>query len=477
MSTKSFILLLLIILPLRYCQAQTDSVLQQLQKIPIKYLEETEKKVEKYSNRLTNKTEKTLVKLSRWEDKIHTLLQKANPDAANRLFASNQLTFKSALIKYQQGKSVTEGYKARYDQYRDEMTTRIKYLENKKEFLDKKYLAPLAESKEKIASLEVGIQNTEAIQQFIKERRKQLLQEAMKYLGKNKYLTKINKESYYYLETIQNYKEIFSDNKKTEKVAMELLNKIPAFKKFFKENNALASILGRPTGSGSAINLSGLQTRVTLNNLIQNQISAGGPNAREAFSKQMQLAQAELSKLKDKIEKAGGNRSGELPDFKPNNQKTKIFKQRIEYAFDMQPQKGTSYIPGALNIGANLGYKLNDKSLIGIGSSYKIGLGSLQKIRLSNQGFGLRTFLDWKLKKQFYISSGYEINQVIIEPNTTLNSNLINKWQPSGLLGISKKYKVGKGRNGKIQVLWNFLSYQQVPISQPIIFRFGIPIK
>jgi len=93
MSTKSLTLIFLIIVPFCCCQAQTDSILQQLQNIPKKYIGTVEKKVDKYSNRITSKTEKTLVKLSRWENKIKPLLQKASPETANRLFSDGHPTF------------------------------------------------------------------------------------------------------------------------------------------------------------------------------------------------------------------------------------------------------------------------------------------------------------------------------------------------------------------------------------------------
>lgn len=70
----------LILLPLCYCYAQTDSVLQQLQNLPIKYLKATEKKASVYSKRITGKTEKTLMKLSMWERKIQSLLEKVHPE-------------------------------------------------------------------------------------------------------------------------------------------------------------------------------------------------------------------------------------------------------------------------------------------------------------------------------------------------------------------------------------------------------------
>jgi RHS repeat-associated protein len=112
---------------------------------------------------------------------------------------------------------------------------------------------------------------------FIKQRKKQLIEQSIQYIGKSKYLQKINKEAWYYVETIKNYKEIFSDKQKAEQTAITLLNKIPAFNKFMQENSMLAQLFGSPTAIGNTASLAGLQTRASVNALIQNQIAAAGP--------------------------------------------------------------------------------------------------------------------------------------------------------------------------------------------------------
>ena len=61
-----FLLFLLLSCINLYAQDTASIPLQQL---PKKYLADIETKVDKYSNRLTSKTEKTLEKLSRWENK------------------------------------------------------------------------------------------------------------------------------------------------------------------------------------------------------------------------------------------------------------------------------------------------------------------------------------------------------------------------------------------------------------------------
>ena len=55
---------------------KTDSALILIQQLPARFLIQVDKKINTYSNRITSKTEKTLIKLSKWENKIHSLLQK-----------------------------------------------------------------------------------------------------------------------------------------------------------------------------------------------------------------------------------------------------------------------------------------------------------------------------------------------------------------------------------------------------------------
>jgi hypothetical protein len=479
MSQAKLALLCILILPLCKANAQTDTALQAVKQLPIDYLKQTEKKVKTYTDRVNTKTEKTLTKLSKWEQKIQTTLQKVNPEAANRLFAPGQMSFTKALEEYQQGKSIASNYKAGYDKYRDDLTTQMKFIESQKEQLDEKYLKALEESKEAVAQLNDEEARNAAMQKFIKERKQQLMQEAIKHLGKSKYLQKINKKTYYYAETLLNYKELFNDPKKAEQTALQILDKIPAFKKFMQENSMLASMFSMPGAAGNTANLAGLQTRASVNSLIQNQIAAGGPNAMQTVQQNLQQGQAELNKLKDKLLKAGkSNSDSELPDFKPNTQKTKTFLQRVEYGANFQAERGSELLPGAMNIGLSLGYKINDKSSAGIGASYRLGIGSINKIKFSHEGLGLRSYLDWKLKKQFFVSGGFEMNHFASFKNIAELKDA-NAWQSSALLGISKKMSVkSKFMKGtKLQLLYDFLYREQVPVRHPVVFRVGYDIK
>ena len=476
-----FLILTLVLCVPVLCQTQLDSTIESLKKVPGKYLDAVENKIDKYSNRITGKTEKTLAKLAKWENKIKGILDQVSPETSAKLFGNNATTFTTLLKKLQEGKAIAEGYKSKYNEYRDKLTTSIKYLEDQKDKVNKNLIQPINTAKKKLDELEQDIANTEAVEAFIKERKKQLVDEAVKYIGKSKYLTKIDKESYYYLETLRNYKELFSDKKKAEELAYKILDKIPAFKNFVKQNSMLAALFRRPGGSdnGNMANLAGLQTRTSVQAMIQDRIAAGGPNAREQFSQNMQQGQAALSQLKDKIIKAGGSSSeANIPNFKPNEQKSKTFLQRLEYGSNFQFAKNNSLVPTTADIALSIGYKLNDKSIIGIGASYKMGLGSIQRISISHQGIGIRSFIDWKLKKQFFVSGGFEMNYNAQFKNIAQLKGY-SDWQQSGLIGITKKINIKTKffKGTSIQLLYDMLYRQHNPVSQPVLFRTGYSFK
>jgi hypothetical protein len=451
---------------------QHDSSLLVLSELPNKYFKEVDKKIDLYSNRITGKTEKTLLKLSRWEKKIQVALEKVNPAAAQRLFGPGRTTFSSMLAKYQSGTEIVEKSKARYDSYRDKLTTSLKYIEAKKTYLDSSILKPLLNTSKKAENLELDIANTEAIEKFVKERKKELINETIKYLGKNKHLSKINKESYYYIETLRNYKELFKDPSKAEETAVKLLHEIPGFDKFLKQNGMIASLFGNG-GSGLASNLNGLQSRLDLDGLIQNRLAIGGPNAQEIMQQQMQKANELLNKLKQNVQKFNGSNSNvQLPEFKPNNQKTKTFGQRLVYGGNLQFARSNKYLPNSAEIGCSIGYKMSDKQTLGFGVSYRLGMGTIDHITLSHQGLGLRSFLDWELKKQFYITGGFEKNFIASFKNFgELKSKSL--WQRSALLGLTKKYNIKSKMKGNIQVLFDFLYKENTLTKQPIIYRIG----
>jgi long-subunit fatty acid transport protein len=164
-----------------------------------------------------------------------------------------------------------------------------------------------------------------------------------------------------------------------------------------------------------------------------------------------------------------------MPDFKPNNQKTHSFLKRLEIGTNLQTTRADYFFPTTTDFGLSLGYKLNDKSTVGIGGSYNVGWGqNINHIHVTSNGASLRSFVDIKLKKNIYFSGGYELNyQKAFTSFSQISS--VSDWSRSGLLGLTKMVSLpGKVvKKTKVQIFWDFLSYYQVPRTQPIKFRIG----
>ena len=104
--------------------------------------------------------------------------------------------------------------------------------------------------------------------------------------------------------------------------------------------------------------------------------------------------------------------------------------------------------------------------------SYKVGWGKdIRHIAVTHQGMGLRSFADVKIKGGFWLSGGAELNYRSAFNDFTVLDDF-SPWQKSALLGVSKKYNIGK-KKGNVQLLYDFLYKQQVPVTQPLVFRTG----
>ncbi len=459
-----------------YSQDSTTAAIQQL---PDKYLDKTSARVTEIEKKLTRKTEKSLRKLQKEEDRLRKKLSKIDSTAANNLFSQSSAKYTALTQKLsQKAESISQRRIGNYIPYLDTLKTSLKFLNTSQLGINGsgELQNKLKEAMSKVDQLEGRFDQLASIQQILRERR-QYLKEQLKKFGLDKYLKKMSKEVYYVSQTIKEYKEILSDPRKIEKHAIAALNKIPAFRKFVEKNSMLASVFGIP-GAGNAlpVSLVGVQTRASVQQLIQNSGLANVPNSQQFIQQQMQTANSQLEAMRDKIAFVDLSGNPEpMPDFKTNSQHGRSFLKRLEYKADVQFGKVNRLLPTTGDFSLSVGYKLNDKGVLGVGSSFKLGLGSgIRNIRFSTQGYGLRSYIDWQVRKtDIYVSGGYEANYLSQLRDSSLPAQ-VNVWQKSGLIGATKKYSMGKKKKGYVQLLFDFLSYQNIPRSQPIIFRTGI---
>jgi hypothetical protein len=465
--------------------AQTCTSMQEsLSKLPEKFIDKVNKKAARTEKQLIQKTEKYLAKLQKQEARLKKKLSKIDSLAANNIFDDEVAKYD----QYQQKIiSKTPEFRAKAKQYLpffDTLKTSLKFLEQQKDLLKnvKESSGRLKESISKLQSLDNKLAQAENIKKFVKERR-QFLAEQLKKFGLAKELTKYNKQAYYYGQQIQEYKTLLNQPEILLEKSVGQLNKIPLFREFISKHSELVALFPLPYNSSlvnnnQAMVIPGLQTRTQVQQQIQTTIAAGGSNAQTMVQQNLQQAKEILSQYKEKVYKiGGGNGELEMPEgFKTNNQKTRTFWKRLEYGTNMQSQKSTYFFPTTSDIGLSVGYKLNDKNIIGIGSSFKIGWGqTIRNIKLSAEGLSLRSFIDLKLKGSFFISGGYEQNYWASFKNAQQLINQPNKWSNSGLVGVSKTVSIKTKffKKTKLQLLWDFMSYQQVPKTQPVLFRGG----
>ncbi len=461
------------------CKAQEDSLRQTLQEFPERSVSAISDKLTTIDKKLSKQTLKALRKFERQEAKLQRKL--AAKDSTLNTIKENAKKIEQLQTEFTNmpDKAINK-LEGEYNAYLDTLQSTFKFLQQKGEPVlakGKLLTNKLDAATSKLNVLQGKFQKAEDIKRYLRERREILKQQLEKF-GMIKQLKRLDKSVYYYSQYINEYKSILKDKKKLEQKAMSLLYKIPTFKKFVEKNSYLQSLFPQGAASGNLTQaqlIQGLQSRANVQDYLRSNVAAGGPNVNQLISKQLGEANNQLNILKNKISKYGGD--GETPSFKPNNLKTKSFLKRIEYGTNIQLSKSSSFFPTTSDIALSLGYKVNDNSVVGIGVSYKLGLGkSFTHMKLTSEGIGIRSYADWKIKGQFFISGGYEQNYLnSIKSIQQLKD--YSSWVSSGLIGISKKYNAGKKLKGKIQLLYDFLSNTHIPKTQTIIFRTGFNFK
>lgn len=453
----------------------TDSLTSSVQQLPGKYYSRVDKKISSVDAQLTRKSIKYLAKFQKHEAKLQRKIQKLHPefviDSAKEKYNALSHKIKNRTSSFEGHLEQAAG--GEYDSYLDSLVTSLSFLKQFNGISDK-VKQPLTSFNQ----LQDKLQELEKLKAFFAERKSRIKEMLSKYMNlppglKNRY-AKLNKTTYYYSAQIREYKEMLKEPEKIETKVLGMLEQLPAFQKFMKENSQLGSLFVIPSNYSNQQVLLGLQTLDQVRNLITGRIGSGS-GATQALQSQMQAAQGQLNKFKEKLSQLGGGSGDiEMPDFKPENYKTKPFLQRLEYGTNLQTTRGSYGFPTTTDIGLSIGYKLKNKLTAGLGISYKQGWGNdIQHINLTSEGVGFRSFFDYQLKKNFYATGGFEYNYQ--QPFKLSSLTRYNAWQQSGLIGITKtlnlKSKVFK--KTKVQILWDFMSYSQPIKTEPLKLRVG----
>ncbi len=437
------------------------------------FLKKLEKGNNNFEKKLDKNTTSALKQFQKQEQKLKKKIWKKDSVLAKQLFQDVDQQY----ANLQNVPTNTSKFRSVYSSKLDSLSTSLNFINSNSTLQSPALHSTLSQYQ----IIQEKLNQTDHIKKFVAARQK-LLKQHLDKLGMVKELKAFQKEAYYFSTQIKVYNKLWEDPSTLEAKLLELVRRQPDFKSFFANNSLLGSIFRLPGADPSSGSTTGLQTRAVLNQQLASRFGAG-TSAQRMLTQNLQSAQGELMALKKKANSLtagtiGNQKDLDLPDgFKPNNQKSKSFLQRLEYGLNIQTQKGRSFFPVTSDIGLSIGYKIDDHNRIGIGASYKLGWGrGWDNISLTHQGIGLRSFMDMKLKGSFFITGGYEQNYRSEFHSIDALKNY-SAWQKSGLIGLSKRYSVSKKVKGDMKLLWDFLSYQQVPRTQPIVFRIGYTLK
>jgi hypothetical protein len=452
---------------------------------PSRLFNKIQHKTADLDQQLEKQTEKYLQRMAKREAKLQKELYKQDSNGAKYLFLNNPEQQYAALAQKLKTDTsrLVKPTGVQYLPYADSLQGAVSFLNKNPQLVSASNLAPgtIQNSVSQIQQMQAKMMDAEYARQFIVERKEQIKQYLLLHAQMAPAIGSLyndyNKQLYYYTAQVNAYKEMLNDPDKMLQSTLQILDKLPAFTAFMQKNSFLSGLFDVPADYNMENAMPGMQTRDMVNQLIQNQVSAGGPNAAAALSQSLQSVQGQLEQLKAKISSLGsGGANADLPPgFKPNTQQSKTILQRLVYNVNVQTTHSSNYFPTTTDLGFSVGYKLNDKNTIGAGASYKIGFGQdISHIQLSGQGASLRSYMDILLKKGLYATSGYEYNY---QPLAFSNAHfdVLSSWQRSGLIGVSKTISMNTKffKETKVQLLWDFLSYQQVPKAQPFKFRVG----
>ena len=430
---------------------------------------------------LTQQTEKYLAKMQRREQKMQKKLGSVDSNAAKQLFAGSAQQYAALKNKIQSDTGSSKmPLSGTYAPYLDSLKGALGFLQKNAGLISEGADAKLQSATSQFQALQAKMADADQAKAFIQQRKQLISQYISQHANLQGLLGKqyagMNQDVYYYSQQLRQYKDMWNNPDQLEQKALALLNNLPAFQTFMKNNSQLAGLFHLPGNYASTEALAGLQTKDQIAQQIQGQVSAAGSGGAAALQANLESAGSQLDSYKDKLSKLGsGSGDIDMPDFKPNEQKTKTFWKRLEYGTNFQTTRDNYYFPTVTDLGGSVGYKINSSSTVGIGASYKIGWGNgIQHIALSSQGAGLRSFIDIKIKGSLSLTGGLEYNYVTPFRSVQQLRQWSN-WTKSGLIGVTKTVSVKSRmfKSTKLSLLWDVLSYQQIPKTQPILFRIG----
>ncbi|MBX2922895.1 MAG: hypothetical protein KF746_11925 [Chitinophagaceae bacterium] len=459
--------------------------------LPDKYLTAVDKKVQNLDEQLTKQTDAYLNALAKKEEKIRAKLLKLDSSKAAQVFGETKKTYDQLSQKFNAINGKTNAvFSGDYLPYLDSLQGTLGFLRNAKNIITKSkdIQQRLDKSLEQVKQLQNKLQKAEEIKAYVNQRQEQLKRLLANYTNLprsvGKYFGKYQRQAYFYGQQIKEYKDALNDPDKLLKKVLATLQTIPTFKKFMSRYSMLAMLFPTADNYDPTQVVQGLSGRQQVMSFIQGQTGMSNTNNLSAVQQNVGSAQSQVNELRNRANQEGGSGDLAMPDFKPDDMRTKSILKNLEYGTSFQSQRATNFFPAMSDVGFTLGYKPMKKSVIGIAIVGKIGWGEGWKhIKVTYQGVGFRFFSDWKVppiwgskEGSLWLTAGAEMDYRKPVESLSVFKNY-DLWTKSALVGITKKFKAGKKVNGSMAVLFDFLYQQHIPRTQPLVFRVGYTLN
>lgn len=457
-----------------HTQDASSTALQSAVQLPGNLLQRLSGRAAQLQENAVRQTEKYCRMLARREKVLKKKLARTDSTVANNIFGNTDSIYKAYAGSMRQP--------ADNNIFSNVYSHRLDSLKTAMQFLDKHGLIgrsvqeqqQVKELLAKYSDLQGVFNNTEALKKVLIERQ-QLLQQQLQRFGMPG-IQSLQKQLYYYQAQMEQYRQAWEDPSVMEQQLTKMLCKIPEFRKFFDQFSDLGAVFSLPGNTGASAANTNLQTRTSLNSFIQSG-NSGNLNVQTQLQNNLPAPVAQTNNIRSLLPAlpTSGSSTEEMPNFKPNHQKVRSFLKRIELGTSLQTTKANYYFPATSDVALSAGYRLNDKSVIGLGAGGKVGWGNgWNQVRVTGQGMSLRTFLDYKVKGTWWLSGGWEYHyQQPVVDAVQLHST--NNWKQSGLLGLTKvvPIKMKTFQKYRIQFFYDFLYRNTPPVTEPFKFRIG----
>lgn len=426
--------------------------------------------------KLLTATKRSLQKLRMQEDKLLSKVKKKDTLLNNGSLLSTAVFYEGLQKRINSAKQLpAQAFSDVYSSKLDSLKTAMKFLSQRNLLQSVQAQKQYQQLLSQYSDLQQKFNETGNISQLLMERQQQLL-DKIPQLGRYKGFRKMQEQVAGYRSKISACKEVWENPSKLESKLTGLLAGNPDFRNFFKNNSDLGSIFQLGSGQDNAANAANLQTREAVNQVITQRTGLAGniqsriQESLPSGAGQVDGMLSDLQGLTD-LKKENLGLTGAHPGFK----RRKSFRERLEYSTNIQTVRADNFFPATTDLGLAVGYRFNERSTAGLGSSGKIGWGKgFQDINITGQGLSLRSFVDIKLKGSIWISGGWEFNYQ--QPFHTLRTlQQVSDWKQSALLGVTKKLNIGSGlfKSYEIKLLYDFLYRYQIPVTTPFKFRIG----